>query len=113
MAICAGHLPTSLAPLVRILWPCGSSHSFSADDQTALGMPSLSASSTCHCARDGLPGPARELPELRLLYVGGEALPQDLSDTCADACWLENGYGPTECTVTVVRGRMRVGSTRR
>ncbi len=54
--------------------------------------------------------PARELPDLRLLYVGGEALPQDLSDLWADACWLENGYGPTECTVTVLRGRMRRGT---
>jgi non-ribosomal peptide synthetase-like protein len=54
--------------------------------------------------------PARELPDLRLLYVGGEALPQDLADTWAAACWLENGYGPTECTVTVVRGRMRPGA---
>lgn len=53
--------------------------------------------------------PARELPDLRLLYVGGEALPQDLADTWAGACRLENGYGPTECTVTVVRGRMRPG----
>ena len=54
--------------------------------------------------------PARELPDLRLLYVGGEALPQDLADTWARACRLENGYGPTECTVTVVRGRMRPGA---
>ena len=53
--------------------------------------------------------PARELPLLRLLYVGGEALSQDLADRWADACWLENGYGPTECSVTVVRGRVRRG----
>ena len=25
------------------------------------------------------------------------------------AVWLENGYGPTECTVTVVRGRLLPG----
>jgi non-ribosomal peptide synthetase-like protein len=48
-----------------------------------------------------------ELPDLRLCYVGGEALPQDLADRWADDVWLENGYGPTECTVTVVRGRVR------
>jgi non-ribosomal peptide synthetase-like protein len=55
--------------------------------------------------------PGRELPLLRLLYVGGEALSQDLADLWADACWLENGYGPTECSVTVVRGRVRRGES--
>ncbi|MBL9148758.1 MAG: amino acid adenylation domain-containing protein [Phycisphaerae bacterium] len=57
----------------------------------------------------GCADPKRELPHLKLLYVGGEALPQDLSDLWGDGRWLENGYGPTECTVTVVRGRMRPG----
>jgi non-ribosomal peptide synthetase-like protein len=57
----------------------------------------------------GVADPRRELPDLRLVYVGGEALPQDLSDLWSDATWLENGYGPTECTVTVTRGRMRPG----
>ncbi|MEO6598014.1 MAG: AMP-binding protein [Planctomycetota bacterium] len=50
--------------------------------------------------------PARELPLLRLCYAGGEAMPQDLADRWGKALWLENGYGPTECTVTVVRGRL-------
>ncbi|MGH9481695.1 MAG: amino acid adenylation domain-containing protein, partial [Terriglobales bacterium] len=53
--------------------------------------------------------PERELPELKLLYVGGEALPQDLADRWARGRWLENGYGPTECTVTATRARIRPG----
>ena len=57
----------------------------------------------------GVEHPPSELPDLRLLYVGGEALPQDLSDLWSQHVWLENGYGPTECTVTVVRGRMHPG----
>jgi non-ribosomal peptide synthetase-like protein len=57
----------------------------------------------------GVEHPPSELPDLRLLYVGGEALPQDLSDLWSQHVWLENGYGPTECTVTVVRGRMQPG----
>jgi non-ribosomal peptide synthetase-like protein len=57
----------------------------------------------------GVDDPARELPALRLVYVGGEPLPQDLSDRWSAALWLENGYGPTECTVTCTRGRMHPG----
>ena len=53
--------------------------------------------------------PAAELPDLALLYVGGEALAGDLMDRWAAGRWMENGYGPTECTVTVVRGRVRPG----
>ena len=57
----------------------------------------------------GCNDPACALPNLKYLYVGGEALPQDLSDRWAGACMLVNGYGPTECTVTTVRARMHVG----
>ncbi len=57
----------------------------------------------------GVEDPARELPALRFVYVGGEALPQDLSDLWSAALWLENGYGPTECAVTCSRGRMHPG----
>jgi non-ribosomal peptide synthetase-like protein len=53
--------------------------------------------------------PQRELPDLRLVYVGGEALSADLADRWSAGRWLENGYGPTECTVTVVRGRVHPG----
>lgn len=50
--------------------------------------------------------PATSLPDLRLLYVGGESLPADLAKLWAPRRWLENAYGPTECTVTVMRGRV-------
>ena len=44
-----------------------------------------------------------------MCYVGGEALSQDLADVWGAALRLENGYGPTECTVTVVRGQVHPG----
>jgi non-ribosomal peptide synthetase-like protein len=57
----------------------------------------------------GCRDPESELPRLRLLYVGGEALPQDLADTWARGRRMVNGYGPTECTVTVTRADVRPG----
>jgi len=54
----------------------------------------------------GCRDPARALPDLKLLYVGGEALPRDIADLWARGRRLENGYGPTECTVTVLRTRI-------
>ncbi|MBM3973160.1 MAG: amino acid adenylation domain-containing protein [Planctomycetes bacterium] len=57
----------------------------------------------------GVRSPRAELPDLRLCYVGGEALPQDLADLWGAELWLENGYGPTECTVTVTRCRVQAG----
>lgn len=59
----------------------------------------------------GCTDPRQALPELHLLYVGGEALPADLADRWAVGRWMENGYGPTECTVTVVRGRVKPGES--
>ncbi len=53
--------------------------------------------------------PATALPELRLLYVGGEELPDDVAARWAPGRRLENGYGPTECSVTVVRTPVRSG----
>ncbi len=53
--------------------------------------------------------PAGELPELRLLYVGGEALPTDVVDLWAPGRRLVNGYGPTECTVTALRTDIQPG----
>lgn len=53
--------------------------------------------------------PARELPRIRLLYVGGEALPPDIADLWSRGRRLENGYGPTECTVTCLRATVRAG----
>lgn len=52
----------------------------------------------------GCSDPQRALPDLKLLYVGGEALPRDVADAWAPGRRLVNGYGPTECTVTVCRG---------
>jgi non-ribosomal peptide synthetase-like protein len=57
----------------------------------------------------GCQDPAAELPDLRLLYVGGEALPQELADRWARGRRMVNGYGPTECTVTVTRAEVVPG----
>ena len=51
----------------------------------------------------GCEDPATALPDLKLLYVGGEALPQDVADRWGQGRRLVNGYGPTECTVTALR----------
>ncbi len=59
--------------------------------------PTLLRSSGC---RD----PEAALPDLRLLYVGGEALPRDIADLWARGRRMVNGYGPTECAVTCLRG---------
>lgn len=53
--------------------------------------------------------PEKQLPDLRLIYVGGEVLPQDLADRWAEGRRLENGYGPTECTVTATHTTIRSG----
>ena len=57
----------------------------------------------------GCEDPATALPELKLLYVGGEALPRDVADRWARGRCLVNGYGPTECTVTSLRGQVEEG----
>jgi non-ribosomal peptide synthetase-like protein len=57
----------------------------------------------------GCMDPKNELPDLRLLYVGGEALTEDLVERWAPGRRLVNGYGPTECTVTVLRADVRQG----
>jgi non-ribosomal peptide synthetase-like protein len=58
----------------------------------------------------GCENPAQELPNLRFLYVGGEALPQDVADRWAQGCSLVNGYGPTECSVTCTRAHIVAGA---
>ena len=43
----------------------------------------------------GCENPQRELPNLRLIHVGGEALPRDVADRWAPGRMLINDYGPT------------------
>src|SRR5437763_16920915 len=57
----------------------------------------------------GCTDPERELPDLRFLYVGGEALTADVAERWAPGRCLVNGYGPTECTVTALRTRIEAG----
>ena len=57
----------------------------------------------------GCDDPRRALPDLKLLYVGGEALPRDVADRWSLGRELVNGYGPTECTVTCLRDRVEAG----
>ncbi|WP_421847488.1 amino acid adenylation domain-containing protein [Novosphingobium sp.] len=64
--------------------------------------PTLLRSSGC---RD----PEAALPDLKLLYVGGEALPRDIADRWARGRRMVNGYGPTECAVTCLRGDILPG----
>jgi non-ribosomal peptide synthetase-like protein len=59
----------------------------------------------------GCEDPAAALPDLKLLYVGGEALPQDVADRWACGRRMVNGYGPTECSVTSVRGDVASGES--
>src|SRR5208282_886799 len=48
----------------------------------------------------GCDHPETELPDLRRVEVGGEALPCDVAERWARGRDLVNSYGPTECTVT-------------
>lgn len=57
----------------------------------------------------GCENPHLELPDLRLIYVGGEALPRDVVDTWAPGRTFINGYGPTECSVTALRAHIKAG----
>lgn len=57
----------------------------------------------------GCGDPQTALPNLKLLYVGGEVLPRDVADRWSPGRAMVNGYGPTECTVTCLRGPVQVG----
>ena len=46
---------------------------------------------------------------IRLVYVGGEAMPPDVVSVWAPGRRLVNGYGPTECTVVATRAEMEPG----
>jgi non-ribosomal peptide synthetase-like protein len=52
----------------------------------------------------GCANPQAALPDLKLLYVGGESLPEDVADRWSRGRRLVNGYGPTEAAVTCIRG---------
>lgn len=54
----------------------------------------------------GCERPDLALPDLRLVYVGGEALPADVAARWSRGRRMDNGYGPTECTVTSLRTRI-------
>jgi len=53
--------------------------------------------------------PDVELPDLSLVYTGGEAVPRDLADRWSPGRRLLNGYGPTECSVSATRADLRPG----
>ena len=57
----------------------------------------------------GCADPARELPELRLLHPGGEALSQDIADRWSAGRRVVNDYGPTETTITALRAVIEPG----
>ena len=57
----------------------------------------------------GCDNPSEALPDLRIIYVGGEALPTDVVDAWAPGRRLVNGYGPTECSVTATRAEILPG----
>jgi non-ribosomal peptide synthetase-like protein len=52
--------------------------------------------------------PDELLPDLRVLYPGGEALTKDVASTWGKGRHLENGYGPTEATCVCMTGRVYV-----
>lgn len=57
----------------------------------------------------GCEDPETDLPDLAVLYVGGEALTSDVADRWSKGRLLVNGYGPTECAVTSVRTAITPG----
>ncbi|HTG16740.1 MAG TPA: amino acid adenylation domain-containing protein [Blastocatellia bacterium] len=57
----------------------------------------------------GCADPETALPDLSVVYVGGEALPADVADRWSRGRRLVNGYGPTECSVTAMRATIPEG----
>ena len=64
--------------------------------------PTLLRATGCRTA-DGL------LPRLRFVYVGGEALTDDVVAVWGHGRRLVNGYGPTECAVVATRSEVPPG----
>jgi non-ribosomal peptide synthetase component F len=50
----------------------------------------------------------KAMPKLRLIEASGEMLPPDLASEWAEGRVLRNSYGPTEVTITSLRGQVRV-----
>jgi non-ribosomal peptide synthetase-like protein len=57
----------------------------------------------------GKPDLQRVLPRLRRVLVGGEPLPEDVAAHWSGVPELVNDYGPTECSVVALRGRITPG----
>ena len=57
----------------------------------------------------GCERPDVELPDLALVYTGGEAIPQDLAVRWSKGRRMVNGYGPTECSVVATLADIRPG----
>jgi non-ribosomal peptide synthetase-like protein len=57
----------------------------------------------------GCDDPQAALPDLSFVYCGGEVLPPDVAERWAQGRRLENGYGPTECTITATHTRFIPG----
>jgi non-ribosomal peptide synthetase-like protein len=74
------------------------------DERITVLCPAPTLLKMCLCEK-----PREALPNLKLVYVGGEALTSDVLEAWAPGRWLENGYGPTECTVTCTRERAYEG----
>jgi len=89
------------------------------DDTTRLGpdlVPwlrneriTLFAPTPTHLRMIGCDNPEQELPDLRLIHTGGEALPADIAERWSKGRRFVNDYGPTETTVTALRGQIKQG----
>jgi non-ribosomal peptide synthetase-like protein len=55
------------------------------------------------------PGSSDKLPAIRIILVGSEAVPAVIMNTWAPNRKLFNSYGPTECTVACICGRLLSG----
>jgi non-ribosomal peptide synthetase-like protein len=73
-------------------------------EKVTLAAPTPTLMRALGCER-----PDIELPELRLIHTGGEALPADVAARWSVGRRLVNDYGPTETTVTALRGQIKPG----
>ena len=119
VAQCSSTAYDSSVEEIWLAWSCGATL-VPLDDETLRSGPDLGAwlreqrisvlGPPPTLLRMGLcDDPERDLPDLRLLYVGGEALTDDVVQRWAPGRWLENGYGPTEACVVALRTRIFPG----